>query len=129
MAGFMVFLRCDVRRVYCRRCGETGVERLPWASDARTRFTEDFDDQVAFLAQRCDKTAVEKMMRIAWRSVGRSIERVLKRRRPANPLDDLVTIGVDDLSYRKHHHYLTLVADQVEGRIVWPDLRGSRCRF
>jgi len=119
MAGFMVFLKCDVRRVYCGKCGKTGVERLPWASDPRARFTDDFDDEVAFLAQRCDKTAVEKMMRIAWRSVGRSIERVLRRRRPANQLDDLVALGVDEISYRKHHHYLTLVADQVEGRIVW----------
>jgi transposase len=119
LAGFMLFLRCDVRRVYCHKCGETGVERLPWTSAPRARFTEEFDDHVAFLAQRCDKTAVEKMMRIAWRSVGRCIERVLVRRRPTNALDDLVTIGVDEISYRKHHHYLTLVADQVEGRIVW----------
>ncbi len=26
---------------------------------------------------------------------------------------------MDEISYRKHHHYLTLVADHVEGRIVW----------
>ncbi len=118
VAGVMLRLKCDVRRVYCRRCG-AGVERLPWQSDPRARFTEDFDTHVAYLAQRCDKTAVERLTRITWRSVGRCIERVLGRLRPADPLANLTTIGVDEISYRKHHHYLTLVADQVEGHIVW----------
>lgn len=118
LAGVMLRLRYDVRRVYCRRCG-TGVERVPWQSDPRARFTEDFDMHVAYLAQRCDKTAIERLMRMTWRSVGRCIARVLHRMRPEDPLANLTMIGVDEISYRKHHHYLTLVADQVEGRIVW----------
>jgi transposase len=118
LAGFVQFLCYDIRRVYCRTCG-AGVERVPWASNPKAWFTEDFDDEVAFMAQRCDKTAVQIKMRIAWRTVGSCIERVLQRRRPADPLEDLAVIGVDEISYRKHHHYLTLVADHVEGKIVW----------
>lgn len=118
LAGVALYLRYDVRRVSCPRCGVV-VERVPWSSDVRARFTDDFDDQVGHLAQRCDKTSIENMLGIAWRTVGRCIERVMKRRGRADPLAGLVQIGVDEISYRKHHHYLTLVADHVGRRIVW----------
>ncbi len=118
LAGVRLFLSCDVRRVHCTRCGDL-VERFPWAPEPRARFTEDLDDHVTYLAQRCDRTAVERATGISWRSVGNCIERAVERRRPADPLAGLQQIGVDELSYRKHHKYLTLVADLVEGRIVW----------
>lgn len=118
LAGVMLLLRYDRRRVSCPRCGVV-VERVPWSSDVHARFTDDFDDAVGHLAQRCDKTSIQNMLGIAWRTVGNCIERVMKRRGRAAPLDGLSLVGVDEISYRKHHHYLTLVADHVEGRIVW----------
>lgn len=118
LAGVMLLLRYDLRRVSCRQCGVV-VERVPWSSDVHARFTDDFDDQVGHLAQRCDKTSIVNMLGIAWRTVGSCIERVMKRRGRADPLAGLSLIGVDEISYRKHHHYLTLVADHVERRIVW----------
>ena len=32
---------------------------------------------------------------------------------------DLVDIGVDEISWRRHHKYLTLVSDHETGKIVW----------
>ena len=34
-------------------------------------------------------------------------------------LERLVAIGVDEISYRRHHRYLTTVADHRTGAIVW----------
>ena len=34
-------------------------------------------------------------------------------------LDGLVSIGVDEVSWRRHHRYLTLVADHTGKKIVW----------
>ena len=34
-------------------------------------------------------------------------------------LDGLVNIGVDEVSWRRHYHYLTLVADHTGKKIVW----------
>lgn len=118
LAGIELFLAYDVRWVYCPDCGRT-VEQVPWASDPTARFTGDFDEHVAYLAQRSDQTSVQKLMRITWESVGRCIERVVTRLRPKEPLANLTAIGVDELSYRKHHHYVTLVTDHVARRIVW----------
>lgn len=118
LAGIRLFLAYDVRWVYCPGCGRT-VEQVPWASNPSARYTDDFDEHVAFLAQRTDKTSVQNLMRINWESVGRCVERVVARKRPEEPLAGITAIGVDELSYRKHHHYVTLVTDQIERRIVW----------
>jgi transposase len=117
-AGVRVLLQFGLRRVICPRCGIV-VERVPWADDVSSRFTRDFENQVTYMAQRCDKTSIQHMFGIAWRTVGRIIERVVNRKRPGDPLDGLQHIGVDELSYRKHSHYITLVTDHDERRIVW----------
>jgi len=118
LAGVRLFLSYDVRWVYCPTCGRN-VEQVPWSSTTESRYTDSFEEHVAYLAQRTDKTAVRTMLRIAWESVGRCIERVVSRLRPEEPLSGLTAIGVDELSYRKQHHYLTLVTDHVNRRIVW----------
>lgn len=117
-AGVEVLLEYGPRRVECLRCGIV-VERVPWAAQGNSRFTEDFEDQVTYLAQRCDKTSIGYMFRIAWASVGRIVQRVVKRKGPPNPLADLEYIGVDELSYRKQHHYVTTVSDHRRGKVVW----------
>lgn len=113
-----VLLRYALRRVQCRCCGVV-VEQVPWSEHVDSRFTADFEDQVAYLAQRCDKTSIGCTFRIAWETVGRIISRVVERKRPEAPLADLECIGVDELSYRKQHHYVTLVTDHQRQRIVW----------
>ena len=116
--GVRIYLRYQPKRVTCPHCGVV-VERVPWAASASTRFTWDFEEQVGFYAQRLDKSAVELAFGIAWRTVGSIIERVVYRHRPDNPLKKLRDIGVDELSYRKGHRYLTLVTNHATGRIVW----------
>ena len=117
LAGMTWHLRYDIRRVNCPRCGII-VEYVPWA-DAGSWFTRPFEDQVGCLAQRCDKTAVRSLMRIAWRTVGDIIQRVVKRHQPVDLLDGLTHIGVDELSYRRHHQYVTIVIDHDTQRVVW----------
>ena len=59
------------------------------------------------------------MLGIAWRTVGRIVERVVERKLDPSRLDELRFIGVDEFSYRKRHHYLTIVVDHERRRIVW----------
>ena len=117
LAGMKWHLRYDTRRVDCPRCGVV-VEHVPWA-DVGSWFTRPFEDQVGYLAQRCDKTTVRTLMRVAWATVGDIIQRVVKRRQDGRLLDGLTHIGVDELSYRRHHEYVTVVVDHKTQRIVW----------
>lgn len=110
-------LRYDTRRVECPRCG-VKVEQVPWA-ETSSWFTRPFEDHVGYLAQRCDKTTVSDMMRVAWETVGSIIQRVVARRQRGDALDGLTHIGVDELSYRRHHEYITVVVDHKRGHVVW----------
>ncbi len=112
-----VWLRYAIRRVDCETCGVT-TELVPWAAHA-TGFTTLFEEQVAYLAQRTDKTTVCSMMGIAWDTVGRIVGRVVARLGPADRLDGLRRIAVDELSYRRHHEYVTIVTDHDTGHVVW----------
>ncbi|HEU0032383.1 MAG TPA: ISL3 family transposase [Kofleriaceae bacterium] len=117
LAGMTLHLRYDTRRVECPRCG-VKVERVPWA-ETSSWFTRPFEDHVGYLAQRCDKTTVSDMMRVAWDTVGSIIQRVVARRQRPDVLDGLTHIGVDELSYRRHHEYITVVVDHKRGHVVW----------
>jgi len=117
LAGMKFVLRYDIRRADCRRCG-VRVEKVPWAEPG-SWFTRPFEDDVGYRAQRSDKTAVSTLMRIAWTTVGDIIQRVVARHGRTDLLDDLTHIGVDELSYRRHHEYITVVVDHVEACVVW----------
>jgi transposase len=110
-------LRYVQRRVDCGKCGVC-VELVPWA-DPGSRFTRDFEDQVAYLAQVADQTTVSNTMRVAWRTVGEIVQRVVARLAPVDRLDGLEFIGIDELSYRRHHEYVTVVVDHIERKLVW----------
>lgn len=118
LAGLALRLRYRICRVDCRRCGVL-TEAVPWAPPGPTDFTYEFEDRVAYLAQRSDQTTVSELMRVAWRTVGAIIARVATRMRPADLLDGLTAIGVDELSYRKGQQYVTVVVDHALGRVIW----------
>ena len=112
------YLEAWAPRVSCREHGVV-VAAVPWARhDAG--FTRAFEDQVAWLAVRTNKTAVAELMRIAWRTVGWICERVMAEQRAARDLfAGLKRIGVDEISIRKGQRYLTVVVDHDTGGLVW----------
>lgn len=118
LAGIKCELRYHIRRVKCRHCG-VQTEHVPWA-ESGSRFTKPFEMHTAYLAQRTDKTTVTKLMRVAWETVGKLIQRVVRRQRgDADPFEGLRNIGVDELSYRRHHEYVTVVVDHDTGEVIW----------
>lgn len=110
-------VRAGLRRV---RCPEHGVrvEAVPFAR-AGSRFCRDFEDLVAVLATKTDKTTITRLLRVDWDTVGRICQRVVADGLDPDRLDGLVNIGVDEVSWRRHHNYLTLVADHTAKKIVW----------
>jgi transposase len=108
--------------VYRLRCPSHGVvtEAVAWAAD-ESRFTLDFEDLVAWLAREMNKTAVTQMVGISWRTVGTIIERVVDRKLDKGRLDELYLIGLEEISYRKGHKYISIVADHASGDPVWAD--------
>ena len=71
-----VEIRATLRRL---RCPDHGVvtEAVPFARPG-AHLTRDFDDLLAWLATRTDKTAIARLCRVSWRTVGRACERVVE---------------------------------------------------
>jgi transposase len=114
---WLVYLRAGLRRLDCPVHGVV-TEAVPFARH-RSGFTRDLEDLAAFLATKTDKTAIVRFLRLDWDSVGRICDRVVASELDPDRLVGLVTIGVDEVSWRKHHHYLTLVTDHGRKKIVW----------
>jgi transposase len=112
------FLEADAPRVTCPTHGPT-VAQVPWGRHGAGH-TRHFDDQVAWLVTHTPKSAVSELMRVAWRTVGSIVARVVADGRAAHdPFDGLTRIGIDEISYKRGHRYLTVVVDHDSGRLVW----------
>lgn len=119
LGATQLFLAAQIRRLACRTCGRVVTEVVPWARPG-ARHTRDFEDVVAWLAQRMDKTSVARLLGCSWEAVARIVIRVVADHINDTRLDGLYRIGVDEISYRKGHRYLTVVADHDrDGAVVW----------
>lgn len=117
LGSVRIILEYAPRRVECPDCGVL-VEMVPWAR-TNSRFTKPFEEMTAYLAQITNKTEVSKMMGISWRTVGNIVARIVADRLDPNSLDGLKRIGIDEISFRKRHNYITTVVDHDKRRIVW----------
>src|SRR5712692_5964860 len=112
------YLECELRRFRCPGCERVVTEAVPWAR-AGARFTRDFEDLVAWLAQQAAFSVISRLLRVTWRSVAAIVRRVVADELDRRRLVELYVIGVDEVSYRRGQRYLTLVADHADGAVVW----------
>ena len=99
-------LEADSPRV---RCAEHGVvaAQVPWARHGAGH-TYAFDDTAAWLVTHCSKSAVRDLLRIAWRTVGSIVTRVVAdAEAETDRFAGLRRIGIDEISYKRGHKYLS----------------------
>jgi len=117
LGGLRCVIERRLRRLYCSACGDV-YEAVPWAR-AGAKYSREFDDLAAWLAQQMSQTQVTRLMRIGWETVGKILERVVAEQLPAGRLDCLELLGVDEVSHGADRKFLTCVADHDSGAIVW----------
>ena len=111
-------VRATLRQLRCPQHG-VHVEGVPFARH-RARLTRDFDDLIAWLATKADKTTITRLVRIDWQTIGRVIERVgAEHLERADRLTELFEVSLDEVAWRKGHRYLTLVGDHRRRCVVW----------
>jgi len=112
------YLEADSPRV---RCAEHGVvaAQVPWARHGAGH-TYAFDDTAAWLVTHCSKSAVRDLLRIAWRTVGSIVTRVVADAEAnTDRFANLTRIGIDEISYKRGHKYLIVVVDHDTGVLLW----------
>ena len=114
------FLEADAPRVACREHGVV-VAQVPWARHD-SGFTRAFEDTAAWLVTHTSRVAVAELLGVAWRTVGRIAARVAQEAETSTGTDRLAglrRIGIDEISHKRGHRYLTVVVDHDTGRLVW----------
>ena len=112
------FIEADAPRVRCQEHGVV-VAWVPWARHGAGH-TRAFDDSAAWLAVRTAKSAVVQLLRVGWRTVGRIVTRVsVDATAGVDRFAGLRRIGIDEISYKRGHRYLTVVVDHDRGRLLW----------
>lgn len=117
LGALRLVIRAQLRRLRCPDHG-VRVEGVPFARPA-ARFTRDFEQLVAWLATKMDQDATRRLVGIDWDTVGRICQRVVADELDPGRLDGLFHVGVDEVSWKKHHNYLTLVVNHDSGKVVW----------
>lgn len=112
------YLECELRRFPCPGCQRVVTEAVAWARPG-ARFSRDFEDVVAWLAQQAAFSVISRLLRVTWRSVAAIVGRVVGDELDRRRLGELYLIGVDEVSYRRGQRYLTLVLDHADGAVVW----------
>ena len=110
-------IHCRRRRLWCPMHGAK-TEAVSFARPG-SEFTRDFECLVAWLASKVDKTTLKRMLRIDWDTVGRIVKRVCDQELDPGRLDGLFEIGIDEVSWKRQHKYLTLVIDHLRRQVVW----------
>lgn len=114
-----VFFVYAPRRVACVSCG-VRVEQVPWSS-GKHRQTSSFAWFLAAWSKRLSWKEVASTFGTSWDTVYRSVEMAVRWGRAHMKLSGIEAIGIDEIAYKKGHHYLTLVYQLDAGarRLLW----------
>lgn len=121
MCHVPVLITYRPQRILCPEHGALN-ESLPWA-DGTSRFTKEFNNDVAWMVRQATKTAVCTYFGINWRTVGNCLQAVQNRLEP-DIVESRIHCGlrricVDETSYKDGQKYITVVYDMDRNRVVW----------
>lgn len=111
-------------RLACDRCG---IRQVPLEiARPSARCTKRFERRLFILTRTMPVSEVAKVCDVDWESVKdaevRHIVGLLRKRN----LDGIEELGIDEVSERKGHRYLTLVTDIERRRVIWVGKKRDR---
>ena len=116
--GIAVALRYAPRRVRCARCAGVHVESLPWVS-GKQQMTRALMVVLATWARTLPWQQVARLFRCSWGTVATPVEEAVAYGLAQQDLADLTHIGIDEISRKRGHVYVTNVYDLARKRLVW----------
>lgn len=108
-----------MRRVNCPDCG-VKTERLPW-SNGKSRLTTTYQWFLAGWARRLSWKETAEAFQTTWEHVRDAVRHAVGWGLSHRDLTGVEAIGVDEIQWRRGHHYLTLIyqIDAHGRRLLW----------
>ena len=116
--GIPVALSYAPRRVSCPRCAGVHVEALPWAS-GKQRMTRALAVTLATWARTLPWQQVARLFGCAWGTVASAVDEAVTYGLAHRDLEGVTHIGIDEISRKRGHVYVTNVYDLVSQRLLW----------
>jgi len=117
--GIAVFFVYAMRRVNCPSCG-VKVEQVPWAQ-GKNHLTVTYSWFLARWAKLLCWKQVAEVFNTSWDNVWRSVKMAVAWGLEHRDLETVTAIGIDEISRKKGHKYVTLVYQIDAGcrRLLW----------
>ena len=116
--GIGVNLAYAPRRVSCERCGGVHVEAMPWVSGKR-QFTRALMVTLATWARILTWKQVTTLFHCSWSTVAMAVDEAVVYGLAHRDLSDVTHIGIDEISRKRGHVYVTNVYDLKSRRLLW----------
>lgn len=117
--GIPVIFVYRMRRINCPDCG-VKVELVPWA-DGKETMTKTMMQFLAGWAKKLSWQETARSFNTSWHKVFSAVKYVVDWGLANRQLDNVESIGVDEIAWKKGHKYLTLVyqIDSHCTRLLW----------
>lgn len=105
-------------RVRCSRCGKLVVEDIPW-SMGKSNLTTPLIAYISIMAELLPWKQVADLFHIHWNTVRNAVKQAVAYGLKHREIGKVLYFGVDEISRKKGHIYLTNVYDLKEKRLLW----------
>jgi len=109
MWNIPVFIRYRPARVRCTDCG-IKVESIPW-SNGKSSLTVPLSLTLASWAKKLPMKVVSEIFGVCWNTVYSAVKQVVAYGLSCRSKAGITTLGIDEISRKKGHTYLTQIYD------------------
>ncbi len=111
-------ITCRLPRAQCRVCGHTFRVRPPWEG-LSTHFTKEFEAFALLLMREMPMRKVAEIVGETDTRLWRMLFRQVDRAYAEADFSNTCCVGVDEMSVRKGHEYISVFADLVAKRVLF----------
>ena len=105
-------------RVECKSCRAIVVESIPW-STGKCGLTSGLAHLLSSLARLLAWDVVARLFRVHWNTVQSAVRQAVTYGLRHRQMGSVLYIGIDEISRRRGHVYVTNVYDLSERRLLW----------
>ena len=115
--GIEVELLYRPRRLSCPQCG-IKVEQVPWAM-GKSPLTTPMIVVLSTFARLLSWQEVSRLFRVSWGTVRQAVAQAVCYGLDRQEFSGVLSIGIDEISRRRGHRYMTNVYDLKARRLIW----------
>jgi transposase len=112
-------------RISCPRCGKVRVEAIPW-SQGKSRLSVGLIWMLSDWCKLLPWQQVARLFGVHWGTVATAVKQAVAYGLAHREMGRVLYIGIDELSRRKGHVYVTNVYDLRQNRLLWSGAGRSR---